>query len=257
MFTIRNAQLAVLLRLPFDEFVERRISHLHDFYPQECEALGPAQLKLVVEAAIDRAKHRGYQTEQDIARYLSLAMLLGSHFDSDPQLDWAHHDSSSKPEAHLAAVWHSTMSYLDRCAGPSNEYLVRAMLRLRRLDFVTLASIDPDATKSTLEEIAQWLAALYPEKAQEQGPKATLVVVDQSVGEASSYRLTSLRGISLVAAAKFMLGAGCFHDPLFPWLQSFARDEAEPESTRDASLYQLLMKFLEWGLKANRHAASK
>jgi len=64
-------------------FQGRLVEHLKTQFPAECLAHSPADLVAHIHFGIDRARHHGLDTEQQLAFYLDLTLLFGRNFDID------------------------------------------------------------------------------------------------------------------------------------------------------------------------------
>jgi hypothetical protein len=90
------------------------IEHLHEFFSAECRAVGRAGVRSLVEHASQRAEAHGFTTDAEICQYVQIALVLGQHFDQDPELPWARAILEPRPadpdiaiyELHQAAVAH-------------------------------------------------------------------------------------------------------------------------------------------------------
>src|SRR5437870_12197356 len=84
MLTIRAAQLEVFAELAEARFVEQRIDHVGQFWPDVLAQQGREGVGGVVRAGMRRANAYGLSTEYDVARFIDLLFILGASFDSDP-----------------------------------------------------------------------------------------------------------------------------------------------------------------------------
>jgi hypothetical protein len=89
MWTIRDAQMAVLARIGEREAEERALKHLRGSAPQTCDSMPDAALRAVVARGHARARHYGFHDEYDFFRYLNLMFVLGFEFDTDARYPWA------------------------------------------------------------------------------------------------------------------------------------------------------------------------
>ena len=169
MLVIREAQLDKLQRLPRHEVEFQFIEILFRYYPRECRSAGEERIRSFVRKGILSAAGHGYLTLDTIGVYLTLMMILGGDFDSDPQLGWAQsqlEDFSFAPPERIRALLSSTLEYLDRTVGADGGNIARAMLRIRKHDFEKPLNL----TGADLEsELAANLLRFYPEKAACQG----------------------------------------------------------------------------------------
>ncbi|AKT38681.1 hypothetical protein [Chondromyces crocatus] len=70
-------------------FTEWLIDHVHRFFADCCDELGPETVRLEVHEAIQRAAHHGFVEPLHIARYTDMVFEFGTDFDDDPRFPWA------------------------------------------------------------------------------------------------------------------------------------------------------------------------
>jgi hypothetical protein len=118
-------------------------------------------------------------------------IMLGSEFDLDPQVGWAREQltdySIPTPKERIDKVFRTAVDYLGQTAGPDCEYLVRALIRLRKHDVHAAWSSTGEEFE---DEVAQLLSRLYPQKAAFQGDDAnrstTLIATPRGVDRRTS-----------------------------------------------------------------------
>lgn len=86
---IRKEQMEVFRQAVTIGFVKRATKLLGRHLPQQCQQLGPGELKQTIEHGIQRAAAHGIQAEQDVCLYLGLMLIFGKDFDTDPAQPWA------------------------------------------------------------------------------------------------------------------------------------------------------------------------
>lgn len=253
MLIISARQMRVLGSEALRAFEARLEGHLVKAFPRECNRLGSNQVRRVVKVGIDRAGRYGYRAERDVFLYLCLMLMLGWRFDEDPQLPWAasHLSVSAGPggrgeHARLQRLHSNAMSYLDYVAGENNEYLVRALVRIRDFDVGPLRHMEPAQLPCELPRV---LALLHPRKAAFQGEPATRQMVERAMSASWMRGLTSVFGQALWAALAFMLGAGFADDPQLPWAEAALACPAWGDGESHATaLYSGAMAHVSFGL---------
>lgn len=153
-------------------------------------------------------------------------LMLGSHFDQDPQLPWAREhlalgrragakgNRSSMLRLHQAA-----MDYLDATAGENNEHWIKALLRLRDFDAGRFRKFEKGeaALADFLWEICgEW----YPQKAKHQGEALTRQALALAFEQAKKQGLPHGHGLGIFGGMTFILGLGFDRDLQFPWAQA-------------------------------------
>lgn len=219
MLVIRQVQLIELGLQARAGFEERLTSCFVQAYPRECrQAGGPAALQRWVNAGVDAALAAGYGSQHACGRWVLLAMMLGFDFALDPQLPWVQdclaRERHSEADDRINELFDDAISYLGHTAGDDAERVVRAMLRIRKLDF---SALPPSTGQAAVDDACDRLHALYPEKYSFQGRELTARTVALHLGRAHEHGLTTPGGAFLFALLGFMLGSGFDHDPLHGW----------------------------------------
>jgi len=177
-------------------------------------------------------------------------IILGWAFDSDPQLGWAHAkltDYAQPPLERIRALFQSTLDYLGEVAGENSEKIVRAMIRIRRHDFLAPWTSTGEEFRTGLIAV---LAQLYPEKAAIQGDEANRMLLLRAAHDASRHGFTSPNGVALYTGLEFMLGAGFDADPLYWWAGATLKaSKNDPEEERVAQLVERSLKHIEASLR--------
>jgi hypothetical protein len=219
MLLIRQPQLVALGQHVRAGFEEKLCACFVQAYPRECrQAGGPAAMLRWVRAGVGAAVAAGYTSQHACGRWLLLMMMLGIDFASDPQLPWMAKwlDPASKlaPDDRIDDAFDEALSCLGATAGEDAEFVVRAMLRIRDLDFASLPLLEGQAA---VADACERLHRLYPEKRAFLGGDSTAAVVESYLGRAHALGLVSAAGGFLFVLLSFMLGSGFDHDPLHPW----------------------------------------
>lgn len=88
MLVIRDAQMKAMARPAREHFAGEVRAHLQKYFPDECSLMGAGALDELIAHGIGRALARGFETERQVYKWLSLAIEFGRDFDSDPSLPW-------------------------------------------------------------------------------------------------------------------------------------------------------------------------
>jgi hypothetical protein len=219
MLVIREAQMKVLGRDAQAAFEAQLCDVFIHGYPRECrQAGGPAAMLRWVRFGLQSAAAAGYRSAYQSGRWLALMLILGVDFTSDPQLPWVQEclDPSAEPDptARIDRLFEQTLDYLGATAGEDAEFVVRALLRVRAIDFGSLPALQGEAA---VDEACKRLRALYPQKCAFQGPALTAMTVAAHRLRARTLGLQTPAGEFLFVLLSFMLGSGFDHDPLHGW----------------------------------------
>jgi len=234
--------MAVFAKLAFTRFERRMMDHVGRYFPRQCEFIGKQNVSHAVQFAIERAYSRGHDSSRGICLYLSLAFLLGSFFDEDPQYPWAAHTPAdpggADPEAKIERVYDKAMAYFDAVHGESNEHLIRALVRVRRAEPAAL----PNFTAREPEtKVHDFLSEYFPLKASRQ-QEAAGELLSHTISAWERARLTEPPDAAILLLHGFLLGIGFDRDPQFPWITEIL---AQPSSQRGERLFRRSVEFLE------------
>jgi hypothetical protein len=219
MLAIREAQMKTLGGYVQQRFAARMSEIFVRAYPRECrQSGGPAAMLQWAEYGVRSATDEGYRTEYEAGRWLALMMILGVDFAVDPQLPWVRDclDPALAPDPsdRVDLAFERTLDYLGETAGEDSEILVRALLRIRDVDFGALPALPAD---DAVADACARLHTLYPQKYEFQGAVLTAKTVASQVKRARELGLHGPSGEFLFVVLSFMMGSGFDHDPLHPW----------------------------------------
>jgi hypothetical protein len=253
MLVINSRQMAAMGNARREDFERSVVRHLLSTYPRESrQAGGEEQMRLFVRKAVKKALSHGYETERQIALYVSLALILGSGFDTDPQLPWAGAAVDDRALLDLTerveALYDLTLDYLGAVAGEKGERVVRALLRIRRYD---LSSAPDEFGAALVDALCKVLQGFWPEKLDHQGLEATRVMAEDGIGRAQNFGLGSPEGLVLFVTLQFMLGHAFYEDPLHPWAERILNHGALSGDVKTKLLYDAAMTHLGQSLTDN------
>ena len=250
MLVIRQAQMSSLQELPRRDIENRLILHFAKFYPRECSSAGEAEMRRLVGTGLQRAAGHGFLTLDTATLYVNLMIILGWGFDADPQLDWARaklRDYSLPPGDRIRSLFDATLDYLGAVAGENGQKVVRAMLRIRKHDFLAPWTSSAEAFD---EELLALLSRLYPTKAAIQGDEVNRALLRRAREDAARHGFTGANAIAAYTVLEFMLGAAFDTDPLYWWAGATLQASAtEREEERLARLIERALKHTEASLK--------
>jgi hypothetical protein len=242
MLVIRQEQMAVFSKLAFSQFEQRMVDHILRFFPRQCGFIGERQVKRAVQFGIQRARSRGYQSCRGMCLYLSLAFLLGSFFDEDPQYPWAAHapgiGGMAELDARISSVYDKAMEYFDAVHGEENQHLTRTLLRIRAADPAAWPHL---SAGDSSDRINSFLAGYFALKAARQ-PSAASSLLARAGALAEKYNLTEPGDTAILLLHSFMLGSGFERDPQFPWVAELL---ASSSSQRGRLVFERSVEFLD------------
>jgi hypothetical protein len=165
MLIIRDEQMNVFEEAVTAVFKSEMVRHLQQFVPRHSAVIGAAGVEQVVDRGIASARVHGFTNRGPVRLYLELMSMFGSGFATDPVLPWTvapltERDESSQM-ARAEQLHAAVLEYLEKVAGPGNQYTLSALRRL--------SSIDADAllggSGSIEERLVDAYRVMYPQKA--------------------------------------------------------------------------------------------
>lgn len=110
-------QMKRLSRAAYNEFENRMVAHLREFFPDQCEELSEDGVRDEIKYGVRRAKLYGFESEQDVCRYIDLMFAFGSNFDADPDLvelrQLLDDDVAGDPTERMDCLYDVAMSILE------------------------------------------------------------------------------------------------------------------------------------------------
>jgi hypothetical protein len=247
MLRIRKEQHEELGKVPLKRFEDSMVEHVKEFFPKYYEIHKEPLIRKVILYAVDRAESYRLITERDVCLYVNLVLLLGSNFDTDPQLPWAaailNDETITDSDTRIERLHDKAMEYLDLAAGTENEYLGRALLKVREISIGDFAQM---RTANVGDIAAAQLQKIWRRKCQQIGETTLHKFIGDAKESAKGYNIADGRGVVLYTTLMFLLGSGFDKDPQFPWAENVLNDKSIPdESTRVDRLYKEAMTFME------------
>lgn len=238
MLVIRHDQLAALQGPAVSQFESDMLAHLGLHYPIDRLLLGDDGLRAVVRGGLQKAMAAGFTQSDDLARFVTLSLVLGIGFSDDPLLPWvsrivvrgAGRPGTGERLTEEAAV------YLELTNGADGRAALVAMLRAVSLDFATAtdadASADPDAS------LWQLLRHLWPRKHRRVQPAQRAAFLRSAKAAAAADGMDTAGSVRLHSILAFLLGIEFSKDPALPWAQAaLAATAGAPGGIRARALY--------------------
>lgn len=229
------------------DFEDRLVRHVRDNFPLSFSMLGEDGARAIGRSAIERASAHGLNSERSVFMYLSLMLMLGSEFDTDPQLPWAAEilgDMEPGEVGRIDALYDKALDYLAQVAGPDAKYMLAALERLQR---EPLEGVPAPSGPEFYAHVLARLSIIYPEKCRYVGELSLRRMVGRAIERAASHGITDGRGVAIYVGLMFMLGGGFDSDPQLPWVADVLNSkeveggEGKAERLRAASLERLAL----------------
>ncbi|MFH1216451.1 MAG: hypothetical protein V1706_08115 [Pseudomonadota bacterium] len=250
MLIIRKQQMHAFQSAPRQRFENSLVDHFIAHYPVECALLDNDQILQFIRAGIAKASNHGFSTQRETGLFLGIMFILGSHFDTDPQFSWAMDalNDPLMPDSYerIRQAYAETVDYLENVAGKDNQLIVKALIRLKKLDITEFDQIPEDDLQAKISESLQYC---YPEKYEYQGQENVDRLIKSSMVRAAKYGIDSHPGKATFAALSFMLGENFDIDPLQPWAaQTLSDDSENAHMDKTERLYLASLQHIEHSL---------
>jgi hypothetical protein len=247
MLKIRKEQYEELGKVSLKRFEDSMVEHIKEFFPKYYEIHKEPLIRKVILYAVEQAESYGLITERDVCLYINLVFLWGSNFDTDPQLSWAaailNDEMITDSVTRIDKLHDKGMEYLDQVAGVENEYLGRALLKVREISIEDFAQ---SPTANAGDVASTQLQKIWRRKCQQLGETTLRRLIRDSIESAKGYNIKTERGVVLYTALMFLLGSGFDKDAQFPWAENVLNDTSIPdESIRVDRLYKEAIAFVE------------
>jgi hypothetical protein len=216
---LRKSQVEAFEQSAQREFEDELVDHLRSFAPELWRILKDDGVRRAVQLGLRRAGRYGLKDRAPLKFYVELTFAFGSFFDADVQLPWAGQILSDSTIANqhrrVDRLYGKMADYLERVAGPANEYAIRALTRFNQSSMETQTSFSGD-----FRDILSRLSVIYPEKYEYVGESALRTLISRAIETAASYRVSTARGAPIFVALMFAFGAGVAADPVYPWVSA-------------------------------------
>jgi hypothetical protein len=212
------------------KFKDAMTTHLAELAPDHVSAMGQADMSDFLDQALRKARSFNVSQRETTRLWLELSMLWGIGFASDPTYAFAHKIvSSSLPELPRMRRLHSaSIEYTKRVCGDKGKHFRDVLDRLQFME-MPAAGTQPDDTG-----IAQFLAHLWPERAQLIGIECLEELADKTGTDAAAFGLPSTNDRLLFAILGLILGAEFAADPQYRWLVHRPAEKHTERSQFDA-----------------------
>ena len=230
MLEIRQQQVDVLEKAALKKFEDEMVEHLCEFAPRHCEVIREPAVRQVIRLGIALAQSYGMTSRGPMRFYIEMMFVLGSAFDTDPQFEWAGEtlrDNILAESSRAETLYAKLMDYLDKVAGPANEFALRALRETSILAKQPLTFASKGFEGVMLAEMKR----IYPQKCAYVGAAPLKALIQEATSGAQLVGFAMPQSMALFVVLMFAMGHGFAYDPLFPWVSRTLTDPrvADPE----------------------------
>ncbi|SCC24473.1 DUF4123 domain-containing protein [Gilliamella intestini] len=212
--TLAPEQLSLLADEKQKELRQELKTYLKQKFPKKMRTLGAKYSEQFLNLMMDKIAQYQIPRKDQAKQFLDLAIVLGTHFDTDPMLSrWV------KPR--LLTVATNTISLIELNDDLSipfkiamGENLSTYLTRLQQLLQKPTHSLFEIENE---EQVIQFVQDLYPERNQQLAFDTLERFYQQQIPYYQSQLFFDYSSHAVLLAMQFFLGHRIFEDPLYPW----------------------------------------
>ena len=196
--------------------------------------MGDEQVQRFITLIAEKCQTHRLERFNDRCQFLDLACSLGSHFDTDLQLEHIvspYLTTAAEKPGQLAVLNQQLGLVFVRSMGERLEFYLAALERLKTLKLTQLPYMYEE------QHVVDYVRSLYPERAQYVPIHQMFGLLAQDQHWFQEHGVTTFHGQAVILALQFFLGHKVFDDPLYPWVKvHFADNHVSQEDLRLAEL---------------------
>lgn len=211
------------------------LAHLRNFAPNHSKILSEEEMRVVIRHGMKKAESHGFTSERSIRIYTELMLMLGSSFDTDPQLPWAaellNDETITNEVARIDRLQDKAWAYVDEVlpdfGSDEQETGAKSFIeQIRRLGRERNEELLPASVSEFYQRAITELNKALPRKSELLGEQGLRQLINRGIELARNYDINTERGCAFCIAAMFMLGSGFDKDPQLPWAARILNDRS-------------------------------
>ncbi len=222
---IRPEQIESMSRAEMPRFRAEMLEHIRAHFPKHFELLQEPGLDAVIRIGFERGKQLGLETRHQMILFLDYRIMLGSGFETDPQLPWAAAilgSLESNRDAAIDRLYQATMSYLDVVVGQGQVFPTGPLRKM--LEYPVVRLQQPSLAATPEQGLLAEFQSIWPQKFRRVGVESLRTLIATGRTRAAEYGLAGPRGTAAFVIAAYLLGHEFDRDPQYPWLGAVLRD---------------------------------
>ena len=233
MLKIRKEQMRAMGRVEFRSFEKQMLKHVHLYFPKHIELLGEEGVLKLIRHGYERGKEYDFSTRHEVCLFIDFMIMLGSDFDSDPQLPWVTEilkdESAYNPTERIDALYDKAMEYLDSVVGKNQVFPVGP---LRKLLHYPIGELEQRLAGGVEQGVLVEFRRIWPQKYRYVGLHQLNKLIREGIELASTYGFISKRSVGFYLILMFLLGHRFNADPQYPWLSGILNDQELKDETQ-------------------------
>lgn len=229
MLTISTEQYDKLGDAYFKNYKLSLIPYVQEHFPIHANYLNDDGIYAVIEQSCVAAEKYGFESKRDICLYINLCIMLGTCFDTDPQLP--HLAKILAAEYPLALdermdlLWDEAIIKIEETLGPDEVFPIQECTLALGSNYETLCSNHD----TVIAAVTKHFHEVWPQKAALICDDLRLELTDFCCSTAAQYGIVHQQGQIEYTTMAFLLGHQFDKDPLFPWISKILQDDAYPD----------------------------
>jgi hypothetical protein len=233
MLEIRKEQMDEFSKVAAQSFEDQMVTYIKEAFPKAYNDLKEPRIREIIRYEWNKAKGYSLKSERGIRLYISLTFLLGSGFDTDPQLPWA--EKILKDEAIIDEsekcdrLYEESINYYYQVAGADGEHIDEAIQRIQneRMEGLSVyTNVSENLSREFVIQTTTRLKRIFPEKYEYLGNDVIDRLISPGIESAKAYGITIERGLTIYIIMMFILGSGFDKDLKYFWTAEILNDKS-------------------------------
>ncbi|MCL1029417.1 hypothetical protein [Serratia silvae] len=188
-------------------------------FPYLKKTLGDECFKQAISGGVIKAEKIGFSERGPVQLYVSLLIVFGSGFETDPQYAWfskVMDENKSLPQLEQADfLFEKVRCYLDEIGGESERHLLNCASKLLHLDFEKVNI----RHENYINDIHELLIKLHPQKYLSTPKDDITILIQQGIIKANNiYGFDNTNHVALIVLFMFFMGHQFDQDPFYQWI---------------------------------------
>ncbi|MBC8471622.1 MAG: hypothetical protein H8D56_19340 [Planctomycetes bacterium] len=226
MLKIRKEQMRAIGRVQLPTFEKQMLKHVQQHFCKHLELLGEEGVLKVIRHGYERGKEYDFFTRHEVCLFIDFMIMLGSGFDTDPQLPWVADilkaESAHDPTERIDTLYDKVMEYLDRVIVMDQVFPVEP---LRKLLNYPVGQLEQRLAGGVERGVLVEFRRIWPQKFEHVEVNQLSQLIKEGIELASAHGFTDNRGIGFYLILMFLLGHRFDTDPQYPWLSGVLNDQ--------------------------------
>lgn len=251
MLIIRKEQMKAFDQIDFPAFSKEMADHISKHFPGHSKVFGDKAISNVIHQGFERAKAYDFTTRHEVCLFIDMMIMLGSGFDTDPQMTWAgdilNDKNFSDPTIKIERLYDRAMVYLDHVVGTDAVFPVGPLRKMFEYPAKKLQNLsESDMDNGILFEFKN----IWPQKFRVVGEEQLRVLIQHNMALIGDYGISGIPAICFFLILMYLLGHRFYMDSMYELsMAGFNDDKVEGPAQKFEHLYAAFMTTLNEMLK--------